>query len=500
MPNAIAPGATLIIQQRAFAANEKTQEVEKFDGTNYIRYQRATNVSVWNAIKRAFADLRDGVHKARGNLCERTKDTMPEHIMLMGCKVTRSPTQTQGAGTRGLASLKVEFRPPDPADTERISAAGKNRAKERVIQTSIQNVRRFKQDMGLQIEFSGNKEALGAMKTFLKFAATSEPFPSRVKGQANIARTTAVINQLVDFKRIFKEVNDQHGIHENDARWVKDKLQELQNKAERISVEGNDKNPDVRNLRALIGMVSDFKTIAVPGEVTRSNTRRDTPVAEASAASMPPAFAPPATTPSPTQVAPLDPPPPSDLPPPLPTTVSTTAVLDSVPQSPAQAVAADSEGRLSTQPPLNTISATVDSADVSDYIPAPPPPPSFATTTSGSPALPASVASVASAPPPPPPPLEPTLFESGKSETAGSVPPSDLKSRLQSVILRKSDLTRESGSPSVQKGDNVASLLLKALEGRRENIAGNDNDAENWDEIEDGKKNNPRDGVDSDET
>ena len=46
MPHRIAPGATLIILQQTFAPGEKRQEVEKFDGKNYIRYQRATKVGI----------------------------------------------------------------------------------------------------------------------------------------------------------------------------------------------------------------------------------------------------------------------------------------------------------------------------------------------------------------------------------------------------------------------------------------------------------------------
>ncbi len=473
MPSSIGHGPiSLRIEQRQVDTNKKIEEIERkgADGT-IVRYQRNVAEGLLHRIGRFFTDLATGEEKARGILCDRTPNNVPTHIMVMGHKVT-----TQRAAGSGLRA-EIEF---PSAESPNSAPANKH------------NPSRLKKDMQLQLDMKGKKDGMAAMKTFLKYATGEAAIPAQIKGNSQRREMDSVIRQLKQLSETLSEMEQENGLHAADAGWAKKELTNLLNSAKNIrQADAADHDPVKRlNMSASLWQsIEEFaalqSTIKLPSPTASAEGKNTTAVMQG-------------------------PPPPGDLPPPLPTVASTPAlpiVPDTITQaqSSTQTIAsapkdlkgqARAEAPPSSQPPAapqwsaqlpaDTATATVDSPASSDRIPTPPPfPPSLAPEPPAPPPLPESPTSSASAPPAPPPPA-PAIAASGIQGNERNPPSgSSLMDQIkEGRTLRKvGEDDKKKPAPPPENPNDLGAILAKAMQNRRSDIdsdAGTEGNSDEW--------------------
>lgn len=470
MPSSIGHGPiSLRIEQRQVDTNKKIEEIERkgADGT-IVRYQRNVAEGVLHRIGRFFTDLAKGKEKARGTLCDRAPNNVPTHIMVMGHKVTTR----QAGGAQGLRA-EIEFGPA-------------------VSKGNQHNLSRLKEDLGLQLGMQGKKNETPAMKTFLKYATGEAAIPRQIKGNSQRREMDSVIRQLKQFSETFSALEQENGLHADDAKWVKQQLTQLLDSAKNIrQADAADHDPVKRlNMSASLWQgIEEFATL-------QSTIKLPSPTASAEGKN--------------TTAVMQGPPPPSDLPPPLPTAASTPA-LQIVPntitqaQPSTQSVAsalkdlkgqARAEAPPSPQPPAapqwsaqlapDTATATAGSPASSEPISTPPPlPPSLAPEPPAPPPLPESSTSAASAPPAPPPPA-PAIPASGIQANERNAPSgSSLMDQIkEGRTLRKvGEDDKKKPAPPPENSNDLGAILAKAMQNRRSDIdsdAGTENNSDEW--------------------
>lgn len=242
MPSSIGHGPiSLRIEQRQVDTNKKIEEIERKgpDGT-IVRYQRNVAEGLLHRIGRFFTDHAKGKEKARGTLCDRTPDNVPTHIMVMGHKVATR----QASGAQGLRA-EIEFSPT-------------------VSTGNSHNLSRLKEDLGLQLGMRGKKNEMPAMKTFLKYATGEAAIPRQIKGNSQRREMDSVIRQIKQFSETFSELEQENGLHADDAGWVKQQLTQLLDSAKNIrQADAADHDPVKRlNLSASVWQsIEEFKAL-----------------------------------------------------------------------------------------------------------------------------------------------------------------------------------------------------------------------------------------------
>ncbi len=227
MPSPIGHGpVALRIKQRDFSPGKKLEEVEKRgkDGA-IVRYQRKVADGLLHRMGRFFSDHAKGITKARGTLCDRAPNNVPTHIMVRG---------------QLLATRRADGTPSPAVDI----TLQPNRASEQASGSAQpHNLSRIREDLRFQIDVKGNKSDRAAMETFLTYATGETSIPSQIKGDAQRREMDSVIRHLKQFVETFSELEQQNGLHEQDAKWVKKEVSRLLTEVK--GIKNLDDQPDV---------------------------------------------------------------------------------------------------------------------------------------------------------------------------------------------------------------------------------------------------------------